>query len=443
MIDLQQAERQLNDYGMKSFEQLLPSSIDVVSPKDDGVPLSDGKLWHVSDGLLNQARDEVENIRRSLAPDSASDNASIRDQVSRHSRRTSKLLEGPQKRLSQRWSTKSPPLSCDNLPTHTDECRPSTDSAFILTDQNLQSLKVKNDLTQVNDYRIFRQWLLQQPYKARVHIMEALLRDASVTRTKEQSKPQSTSAQGITIKAVHVSQDKSGISAQCVLVLWAVHKQWKKHCDSFPINESWKSKFGLAIDLRKRGLHSLSWKVVDMLHHRLTEKLKLSWNRLATLPENMFLCSYLRHLDLSHNKFKEIPESILCLRFLTHLDMCENQLCSIPDDISRLESLKSLLVANNNIRVIPPAIGKMRSLVLLNYDYNPVLVPSQHTKDLSQSYEAIRDDSHAAFDSSRTARLKLVLNTQNDYSKLTRPSDQNLLVTLLSHHMYISTNWHN
>jgi Leucine-rich repeat (LRR) protein len=340
-----------------------------------------------------------------------------------------------------------------------DQCPPSTESAPILPNQNPPSLEVTYDLTQARDYRAFRQWLLQQSYKTRVDILEALLRDASIEPAKEQSKSRSTSAQDITALSettgVHLSRAKIETSAWCLLgVLRDIHEQWTQHRntqvnhDGVPIQESSKSNSGLAIDLRGRDLQSLSSKVVDMFYRKFTEKLTLSSNRLVNLPENMLLCIHLRHLDLSHNNFEEIPESIMPLQFLTHLDMCHNQLRSIPDEISKLKSLRSFLIANNNIQILSSAIGKMNSLDLLHYDGNPIVFPSQHRKELFRAYDPIRDGTRAAFDSSRTAWLKTYLNNyiddqpQNNHGKLPQSLIQSLLVALIFQCMYVSADWH-
>lgn len=64
---------------------------------------------------------------------------------------------------------------------------------------------------------------------------------------------------------------------------------------------------------------------------------------------------------------------------LETLNMSYNDLASIPDDLDRLTSLRVLRVANNVVERVPVRVCEMQSLRTLDVSSNPLLQPPVET----------------------------------------------------------------
>jgi Leucine-rich repeat (LRR) protein len=95
------------------------------------------------------------------------------------------------------------------------------------------------------------------------------------------------------------------------------------------------------------------------------------------LPE---LPSTLKQLDLSRNFFSNIPWPVLSpnLGKLEKLDLSFNQLATVPDEILNLKNLEELRLDSNMIVSLPEAIGLLSNLKALSLRDNQISMSSTH-----------------------------------------------------------------
>jgi Leucine-rich repeat (LRR) protein len=93
------------------------------------------------------------------------------------------------------------------------------------------------------------------------------------------------------------------------------------------------------------------------------------------LPE---LPSTLKQLDLSRNFFSNIPRPVLSTNLgkLEKLDLSFNQLATVPDEISNLKNLEELRLDSNMVVSLPEAIGLLSKLKALSLRDNKITVLS-------------------------------------------------------------------
>ena len=91
------------------------------------------------------------------------------------------------------------------------------------------------------------------------------------------------------------------------------------------------------------------------------------------------LPSGLKTLLLSNNSLSYVPRSILGatnttahLRFLEKLDLSSNNLATLPDSISNLPALNDLNLDDNAIVSLPKTIGKLSKLKVLSLRNNHI-----------------------------------------------------------------------
>ncbi|KAI8521445.1 hypothetical protein Bbelb_011990 [Branchiostoma belcheri] len=104
------------------------------------------------------------------------------------------------------------------------------------------------------------------------------------------------------------------------------------------------------------------------------EKLNLCYNRLTSLPDDVYKMQKLKTMILYGNEIKELPPPVLRLSRLVMLNLDHNQLTTLPDDIGKLESLEYLLVSGNNMDFLPEGLCNLKSLFHLNISDNNVEV---------------------------------------------------------------------
>jgi hypothetical protein len=330
MIDLAQAELQLNEHDAQP-SLLQPTLFSEPNSLNNGTEPFIGKQSpeneHISDGLLSEARSEVECIRLSLAQSFTLDSDSVQEQVARHSRRTSRLLEETHKRLSQRWSSTLPRNCADDTASSVNRPMLSVSHAPIVEDEP-RPIGRNHDLTQAPQYQLFRSWFLQHHPRKRFSCFEALLRDLTSSHAEERDEirhqlvQDEASLPDIMVLSIPRAESRTPIRPTQEL-LRSIQEQSTRHVGRLLESGGGRTvkgePFGLNIYLLHRDREHLPPKVVDSLSCKLKMRLSLSWNRLATLPQNLCPCIHLRHLDLSHNNFKDLPEPIFLLYFLWNL----------------------------------------------------------------------------------------------------------------------------
>lgn len=98
---------------------------------------------------------------------------------------------------------------------------------------------------------------------------------------------------------------------------------------------------------------------------------------LPTLPAT------LKQLVLEHNFFSSVPRSVVSATLikLEKLDLSHNQLASLPEEISNLKKLEELRLDNNMIVALPKAVGKLQKLKVLSLKQNAIAVRSTTFSD--------------------------------------------------------------
>jgi Leucine-rich repeat (LRR) protein len=86
----------------------------------------------------------------------------------------------------------------------------------------------------------------------------------------------------------------------------------------------------------------------------------------------------LRQLNLSSNFLSSVPRCVvsLSLNKLEKLDLSDNLLAVLPNEISNLTNLEEIKVDNNMIVSLPEAIGSLRKLKVLSLRNNKLIVSS-------------------------------------------------------------------
>uniref|UniRef100_A0A3Q2QQQ5 protein-serine/threonine phosphatase n=1 Tax=Fundulus heteroclitus TaxID=8078 RepID=A0A3Q2QQQ5_FUNHE len=114
----------------------------------------------------------------------------------------------------------------------------------------------------------------------------------------------------------------------------------------------------------------------------------LSCYSLETVPEYLFYCQDLTHLNLRHNFMRlEGPGSLLNLpRFsqLKSLNISHNRLGVFPECVCEILTLTELNLSCNNLHTIPVQIGNLQSLQTLSLDGNHLSSLPEELGGLSQ-----------------------------------------------------------
>lgn len=86
----------------------------------------------------------------------------------------------------------------------------------------------------------------------------------------------------------------------------------------------------------------------------------------------------LKQLALNHNFFSSVPRTVVAatLSSLEKLDLSYNQLASVPEEIANLQKLEELKLDHNMIVALPESIGKLRKLKTLSLKQNAISVTS-------------------------------------------------------------------
>ena len=124
---------------------------------------------------------------------------------------------------------------------------------------------------------------------------------------------------------------------------------------------------------------------LDLSHNRLEEiehidwsslqqllSLKVTNNKLSSLPSQLIQLADLRLLDLGSNHFKEFPAGICELVNLSDLDLSFNLIEEIPESIGNLTNLSRLIITNNKLKIFPSTVGEMENLRELDCRFNSI-----------------------------------------------------------------------
>ncbi|KAI1913307.1 hypothetical protein LOZ61_002843 [Ophidiomyces ophidiicola] len=121
----------------------------------------------------------------------------------------------------------------------------------------------------------------------------------------------------------------------------------------FMSNEAWRlpSSFSMAnrltyLDISNNSLEQLEHAELYKLHGLVS--LRVSNNKLSSLPSYFGDFASLRSLNMSSNSFRELPECLSRLPTLVDLDVSFNQISSLPG-LGKIQSLERLWVNNNTL----------------------------------------------------------------------------------------------
>lgn len=94
--------------------------------------------------------------------------------------------------------------------------------------------------------------------------------------------------------------------------------------------------------------------------------LDASYNRLRSLPPELFDLPRLEVLRLARNKLEAFPSGLARLRHLRVLDLAQNNLRTLPNDWADAAWLENLNLDGNALPAVPPVLFQLPGLRVLN-----------------------------------------------------------------------------
>ncbi len=107
-------------------------------------------------------------------------------------------------------------------------------------------------------------------------------------------------------------------------------------------------------------------------HETEVETLRLSYNRLSSLPAQLGGLKKLTYLDVSHNRLKKLPAELGAISNLQVLLLSHNLLTEIPQELSALRLLKEADFSYNHLQKIPEFILGTLGMAKLNLEGNQI-----------------------------------------------------------------------
>ena len=110
--------------------------------------------------------------------------------------------------------------------------------------------------------------------------------------------------------------------------------------------------------------------------------LSVARNKLGTNATSKFLPlqlpASLKQLSLASNAFSSVPRPVISASLvrLEKLDLSHNHLATVPEEISNLAKLQELLLDGNTIVSLPDSIGQLKQLKVLSLRQNQITVTS-------------------------------------------------------------------
>ncbi|CAG8509795.1 8205_t:CDS:2 [Paraglomus brasilianum] len=138
----------------------------------------------------------------------------------------------------------------------------------------------------------------------------------------------------------------------------------KSKTQHFPRNDTVR-----LIDLNIRELIILSPAVPRLAN---LQRLYIQFNKLKTLPLELFRLTGLQELRLNSNQLTTIPPHVGLLTSLQRLDVRSNKLTSIPQQIGLCIKCHVLDLRNNRLKVLPAEVQNLTKLRELMVDGNPL-----------------------------------------------------------------------
>ncbi|KAJ2956403.1 hypothetical protein NQZ79_g7739 [Umbelopsis isabellina] len=180
-----------------------------------------------------------------------------------------------------------------------------------------------------------------------------------VNRTYYQHLPQEEEADVVKEKRVCISTAQISANRQNFRSPFVRHLGYTIDLSGQDISEL------MPIPLMLEASQSFNFKYILNASLSTITHLKLAYNSLETLPENIGAMESLVHLDVSHNRLKRLPTSIGSLTKLSVLQVRDNFLEELPQEIGQLNALSALDISQNNISFLPAEIVRLGSLCRL------------------------------------------------------------------------------
>lgn len=117
------------------------------------------------------------------------------------------------------------------------------------------------------------------------------------------------------------------------------------------------------LDLSKSKLTSFPMEILEMKNLHI---LKLSKNKIVTVPDSISGLINLVELDLEKNLLSEFPMGITKLINLKKLVLSQNTIVSIPFDIKNLQKLEYLDMWSNELSYFPDSMKEMTALKVVD-----------------------------------------------------------------------------
>lgn len=127
------------------------------------------------------------------------------------------------------------------------------------------------------------------------------------------------------------------------------------------------------------------------------KKVKLSQNRLQTLPDELTAMRNLQILEVSTNQLNHLPSTFGQLTSLQRLDISNNQLETFPD-MSGCMNLRHLSAHSNVITTLPPSVASCFRLEFINLSKNQL-------QELPEDFEYLMNVVHLDVSSNRLTHL--------------------------------------
>ncbi len=109
------------------------------------------------------------------------------------------------------------------------------------------------------------------------------------------------------------------------------------------------------------------WLLGELRHFPgLTRLSAFRFDRLSSIPEEIFKLSALTYLDLSFNTLSSLSSSIGRLTHLQRLDLYDNMLTTLPIELNQLTELTEFFIANNPIEIVPEELQNSPIAVIRN-----------------------------------------------------------------------------
>jgi len=134
----------------------------------------------------------------------------------------------------------------------------------------------------------------------------------------------------------------------------------------------------LLVDLRVLILHGNYLSKLPESFGQLTnlEVLNAENNQLTTLSDTLGNLKKLKELTLDYNKFLTLPDEVPQLAQLEKLSLVGNILTSLPETLGTLANLSILYLSQNDLSSLPSTLGDLENLTALNLSFNKLPVSS-------------------------------------------------------------------